>query len=262
MKRHIELLCASFTQATVAGSAAAAVAGDSLVVKNGKGARSLTHWADLQAAGAVQIVRPSGHDTTRDNRVRVPASECELLLPLGLGLEVEPQETLGVTIFEANTVGDVATWCALMEYDELPGQDQNLIDFNQLKSRMEKLMTIDCGLTAAAGPAFATSEELITAESDLLKANRNYAVLGYKVSVECAAVYLKGPDTGNVRVGGPGNDLDSDLTSNYFLTLSRAFGRPMIPVINSGNKASTYFGCHQDENAAAVPVTWFLALLK
>lgn len=263
--RHIELMVAYATAAAVGGSAAAAAVGDSLTIKNArKGARIINCWCDLQAAGALQIVRPSGHDTTRDARIRVPASECELLLPWGIPMEVDPQETLGITIFEAATAGDVANAGFLMEYDELPGIAQRLISPADVQKRIEKFVTLDASIAAVSGAlgAFAASEELITSESDLLKANRDYAVLGYKVSVECGAFYIKGPDTGNLRVGGPGNDLDSDLTANWFLTLSRAYNRDMVPVINSGNKNSTFIGVHQDENAAAVPVTIFLALLK
>lgn len=262
MNRNIELLVATATAAASGGSAAAAVSGDSLVVKNGKAARILTSWADLQAAGFVQIVRPSGHDTTRDYRARITATDIGLLQPMGVPLEVAPQETLGITIGEAGVAGDVASVVMLMEYDGLAGVNQRLIDWNEFTRRVEKIVTIDATLALAVGPAFAASEELITAESDLLKANRDYAVIGYRVSTECAAVYIKGQDTGNVRVGGPGNDLNADLTSQWFAVLSRAFDRPMIPVINSGNKGNTYFGGHQDENEADVSVSWILGLLK
>lgn len=258
---HIELLGWSATQPNT-GSAAAALTGDSLTVKNSrKGARILTAWADQQVAGWQQIIRPSGHDTTRDFRARVTASEVELLLPIGMTLEVQPQETLGITIAGSNTAGDVELGHALMQYDDLPGADQRLITWAQLNSRMESLLTIEASLTVTAGPAY-TGEELLTAESDLLKANRDYAWLGARVGVEAGAVYLRGPDTSNLRIGMPGNDLDGDLTTGFFCTLARAFGQPLIPVINSGNKASTYIGGSSDENATAVPLSLILALLK
>lgn len=260
--RSIELLIATATQAVAGGSAAAAVTGDSLTVKNGKSARIITGWADMQTAGFVQIVRPSGHDTTRDLRFRVPASEVELFGVLGIEHKVEPQETLAITIGAGGVVGDVETVGLLMEYEDLNGVNQRLLTWDQLENKIEETLTLDCTLTAAVGPAFSTSEELITAESDLLKANRDYAVLGYRCSVECAAIYIKGQDTGNVRIGGPGNDLDGDLTNQWFAMLSRAIKKPMIPIINSGNKANTFIGCHQDENATAVPVSLNLALLK
>lgn len=264
MKRSIELLVATATAPGAAGVAATAVAGDSLVIKNGVNARILQSWSDHQGAGFCQIVRnTSGHDTTRDLRYEVAVSDLAKHQPTGIANEVAAQELLSVTIAGSATAGDVETLCMLMEYDDLRGLgDQNLIDWPTLQRRMVKTVNLDITLAAAAGPAFATSEELITADTDLLKSNSEYAVMGYKVRTEVSAVYLKGPDTANVRVGGPGNDLAGDATSEWFTLLSRAYGRAMIPVISTGNKGSTFCGCHQDENAGAVVVTWLLALLK
>jgi hypothetical protein len=73
---------------------------------------------------------------------------------------------------------------------------------------------------------------------------------------------MRGPDTGNVRIGVPGNDLDNEQAATFFAMLSRAYDEPMIPVINSGNKGSTYIGALQDENNASPVVSWYLALLK
>lgn len=264
MKRSIELLVATATAPGAAGIAATAVAGDSLIVKNGIGSRILTCWSDHQAAGFAQIIRnTSGHDTTRDLRYEVAASELAVHQPTGVPNECAAQELLGITLAGSAVAGDVETLCMLMEYDDLRGLgDQNLIDWPTLQRRMVKTVNLDITLAAAVGPAFAGSEELMTADTDLLKANSEYAVLGYKVRAETAAVYLKGPDTANVRVGGPGNDLDGKNTAEWFTMLSRAYGRPMIPVISTGNKGSTFCGCHADENAGAVVVTWLLALLK
>lgn len=259
--KHIELVTATAT-APSTGAAAAAVTGDSLTVKNGRrGVRILSAWACLQTAGFVQIVRPSGHDTTRDFRQRVPASEVDLLLPPGLALDVEPQELLGVTIAGSATAGDVEQVCMLLEYDDLPGTNQRLISWSELMRKTEKLLTVEFTITTTAGPGYG-GDELINAESALLQANRDYAVIGAKVAVECGALTIRGPDTGNVRIGIPGNDLDGELTNGWFGTLARAFNRALIPVINSGNQNSTYIGAHTDENAAAVPGSLLLAMLK
>ena len=255
---HMEIVTAIATQPNT-GAAAAATTGDSLVVKSGRGPKILSAWATNQVAGFAQIVSPSGHDTTRGFRSRVVASQCDPLLPLGVALDVEPQETLAVTIAGSNVAGDIEQVTLLMGYEELPGSDQQKITWGQLQSRMDKLVTIDCTITAVAG---VYADELINAESDLLQANRQYALLGLKPGVECGNVYLRGPDTANMRIGAPGNELDGELMSGYFATLARAFDAALIPVINSANKASTFIGCHQDENATAVTVSAILALLK
>jgi hypothetical protein len=58
------------------------------------------------------------------------------------------------------------------------------------------------------------------------------------VSAECGNVSVQGSDTGNVQVGGPGSVALIE-TRRYFKDLSEATGLPLIPVINSANKAST-----------------------
>lgn len=264
MKRNLELLVVTATAPGAAGAAGVAVAGDSLIIANGEKARILQCWSDHQAAGFAQIIRnTSGHDTTRDLRYEVAISELSPHMPMGIASELAPQETLAVTIAGSATAGDVETLCMLIEYDELKGLgDQNLIDWPTLLRRMEKTVNLDVQIAAAVGPAFVTSEELITAETDLLKANREYAVIGYKVRQETAAVYLRGPDTANRRLGGPGNDLDANTTLQWFALLARAFDRPMIPVIGASNKGSTFVGVHADENAGNINVSFALALLK
>lgn len=264
MKRHIELLVATAIAPGAAGAAGAAVAGDSLIIKNGSDARMIQCWSDHQAAGFAQIIRgTSGHDTTRDLRYEVPISEIELHQPMGVANVLSPQETLSILLGGSAVAGDVETLCMLIEYQNLKGLgDQNLIDWPTLMRRMEKTVNLDVTIAAAVGPAFATSEELITAELDLLKSNREYAIIGYKVRSECAAVYVRGSDTANMRIGGPGNDLNGELTAEWFALLSRAYGEAMIPVIDTGNKGSTFVGVHQDENAGNVNVSFLLALLK
>ena len=260
---HIEILSAYATAPGTSGAAGAAVTGDSLTIKNGKGEIDiLAVWSDFQnaAGGFLQIVRPSGHDTTRDLRFRAGQASVDVRNPLGIGIAVAAQETLGITIADSATAGDVATVCMLLRYKDLPGIDQRMITEAELRRRIDKLTTIECTLTSSAGPGY-SGEELITGESALLKANRDYAVLGVNVASEVAAITMRGPDTGNVKIGIPGT-LDNKLSSGWFPLLSRAYGEPLIPVINSGNAASTYLGCITDENAGSIPISLTLAMLK
>lgn len=260
---HIELLSAYATAPGTSGAAGAAVTGDSLTIKNGRGDIDiLAVWTDFQnaAGGFVGIVRPSGHDTTRDIRFRTAQAVVEVRNPLGVSIAVAAQETLGITIADSVTAGDVATVCMLMRYADLPGISQRMITPAQLASRMDKLTTIEATITSSAGPGY-SGAELITAESALLKANRDYAVLGMNTAAQVAAVTLQGPDTGNVKIGIPGST-DPKITAGWFPLLARAYGEALIPVINSGNAASTYLGVITDENAGSIPISLTLALLK
>jgi hypothetical protein len=260
---HLELISASVTAAGAAGAAAAALTGDSLTIKNSKSrARILGIWNQNQADGFVQITKPSGHDTTRGWRQVVDGANIMNLLPAGICLDVEPQELLSVTIAGSATAGDVEDTCMQVLYDDLPGVSGRFIDWKDLlkKAKLGKLNTIQATLNGTA--AGYTGEELITADSNLLHANRDYAVLGITTNIPCGAIYIIGPDTGYQKCAVPGGVSEADYGRDWFCALARAFDEPLIPIINSGNKASTYIGFLQNENNIAPQVSVCLALLE
>jgi len=259
---HLELITASTTAAGSSGAAAAAVTGDSLTIKNSKGpGQILALWNQNQADGWVQIVKPSGHDTTRGVRQVVDSANIMNLLAAGIPLGVEPQELLSVTIAGSATAGDVENAMMQVWYEDLPGVQGRFITWQELQKRanMMKLNTIQATLTGAA--AGYTGSELITAESDLLQANKDYAVLGITTNIPCGAVYIYGPDTAYQKCAVPGGVSEADYGRDWFCSLARAFDRPLIPIINSGNKASTYFGFVQNENNISPQVSMLLAIL-
>ena len=79
----------------------------------------------------------------------------------------------------------------------------------------------------------------INATEDNLHANTDYAVLGYTIDVACIAVGIKGIDTSNLRVCGPGST-SSIATGDYFWENALRENLPMIPVFNSANNAATF----------------------
>lgn len=260
---HLELITAQTTAAGAAGAAAAAVTGDSLTIKNSRSAaRILACWQMNQADGWGQIIKPSGHDTTRGDRMVVDSANIMNLFAAGIPLEAEPQELLSLTIAGSSTAGDVESMCLQVLYDDLPGVEGRFIDWKTLMDRADlgKLNTIQATLTGAA--AGYTGSELITSESDLLRANRDYAVLGITCNVPVAAVYLIGPDTAYQKCAVPGGVSEADYGRDWFCALARAFDEPLIPIINSGNKASTYFGFVQNENNVSPQISMLLALLE
>jgi hypothetical protein len=257
---HIETITFQATAPGASGAAAAAATGDSLTIKNSKSAANIIAlWGRQQTAGWQQIAFPSGHDTTRGFRHNVAANEPENHLSIGIGMPVQPQELLTVTIAGSATAGDVETGCALVYYDDLPGVNSRLIRWHELVKRAAAYTTVSATLTGAA--AGYTGSELINAESDLLRANRDYAVMGITTNSECAAVSLIGPDTGYQRVSVPGDKVDAEHCQEWFGTLARSFDMPCIPVINSGNRNATYLSFVQDENNISPLVTLYLALL-
>ena len=258
---HIEIITAAVTAGATTGTAAAALTGDSLVVKNGLGEIDIiAAWQTNQTAGFGQIITPTAHDTTRGYRANAPIGVNASLLPFGRQMRVKAQETLALTIAATAVAGDVENMTLLMRYKNFPGINARLITAQQAETRTEKLTTIENSLASTAGPSYGTPETFV-ADSDLLLANRDYAILGLAPRTACHTVYVQTPDAGNVRFGVPGV-LRQELSTQWFLLLSRVHGEPLVPVFNSGNKNQCFIGVVTDENAGTFVVDAYLALLK
>jgi len=258
---HIELITASATASAVVGSAATAVGTDSLTVKNGRGAIDIiAAWQTVQAAGFGQLIFPSGHDTTRGWRCGVGVGVNVGIMSFRQEIAVQAQETLAVTLGAAATAGDVDLLSMLIRYKDFPGINARLMTEDQVLSKTEKLTTVENSLASTAGPSYGTPE-VITADSDLLLANRDYALLGLTCRTAVHCIYMSAPDFGNLRVGAPGM-LRYDIGSQWFMMQSRLHNGPLVPVFNSGNKANIAIGVCTDENAGTFVVTAHLALLK
>ena len=74
---------------------------------------------------------------------------------------------------------------------------------------------------------------------DLLKANTDYALVGYMSNTALAVVGIKGSDTGNLRICGPGSTQEFP-TTDFFGYMGDKTGRPYIPVINAANVNNTF----------------------
>jgi hypothetical protein len=262
---HLELLTVAATAAATAGTAATALAGDSLTIKNANRSKSvdiLAMWQTNQTAGFSQLVYPSAHDTSRGYRAAAAIGVNTGVLPFGMKLRLNPQEVLAPTIGATAVAGDVENLAMLIRYEDMPGINARMITPSQLWQRTEKLTTIDQSLASTAGPSYGT-EELINADagSDLLLANRDYAVMGMASRTTVHSINLRGPDLGNVRIACPGV-LRQELTSQWFVALAKMHSEPLIPVINSGNRAATFMGVCTDENAGTFVCTLYLALLR
>lgn len=256
---HLEILTIQATQPNT-GLAGTANTGDSLIVKNGRGRIcTLAGWSTRQVAGFSQLIVPSGHDTTRNYRAGVAIGLGQLTMPLDLQMKFEPQETIAATLAGSNTAGDIELDSYLVYYSDFPGISMRSISPQQLEQRVEKYTTIEATITAVATGQYA--EAVITTDSDLLKANSDYAVIGMNSRTAAHALTIKAPDFGNVRVGVPGN-LRPELTNQWFVLLSRVHGLPLVPVFSTGNKAQVNVGFVMNETAANTVVTLYLALLK
>jgi len=258
MGNCLRLISFSATQPNT-GAAAAAVSGDSLQIENAQ-AQVLTAWGFNQVEGWMQFFTNSTHDAVRGFRPVVEALQPTVRKYPGTAFRFQAQETVNAQIAGSNTAGDVELGSMLLWYDNLPGINFNGITASQLKKQAIIDTTVYATITGS-GAGYSGSEG-IQAETQLLKANRNYAVLGIMTETPCAAVWMNGTDFGNARIGVPGDAVNTDITGGFFPMLSRAYDDlPCVPVFNVGNAGNTNIGILMNENAGSSIVSVQLALL-
>jgi hypothetical protein len=259
----LELLT-GFTIAPGANLAGVTMAsGNTLAVRNGREdsiIRLLQVWADLQVGGTVRIRSPRMHDNVQGVRLQTVATELEPMLPDGIGIDVKSQDVLTVEASGSAVAGDIETVCALAYYEDLPGINGRFAAPEDIRGRQKNLMTIEHTITFGALGGY-SGERAINADFDLWKANTDYALLGFLTNTECAAIGIRGVDSGNLRVGCPGMVESKGLMARWFVALSERFDLPLIPIFNSANKSGILIDGVQDENAGVAKVTTIWAEL-
>lgn len=264
MGRALEIILGFVTAPDTTLTALTMAAGNSATVRSAKEDSKINMigaWADNQTAGILRIRSPRMHDNVENMRFPVVVSNPQNFFPKGLKQKLFTQDTLALELSGSATGGDIETAAFLIHYEDLPGINANLIDADALMQRMVNLLTIENTLSTGTSGGW-SGEEAIDAEYDLLKANTDYALVGYVASAECAAVRWRGVDFGNLGVGGPGIDTHQAHTVSWFKDLSEEQGLPLIPVFNSANKSSLLIDCAQDEDGGDPKVGTILAELS
>lgn len=238
--------------------------GNSLTVRNcalSSKVYLLQAWTDQQTAGRLRIRSPKLHDNVQNLMFYSTASDVKPLMPWGSKVALFPQDLLTVEQTGSATCGDIESGALLLYYEDLPGTAARLAMPAQIAQRMVNLVTIENTLALGTAGGY-SGEEAINAETDYLKANTDYALLGGYTGVECTLIGWRGADTGNLRVGLPGDDTTHHLYSDWFVRLSEEYGLACIPIFNSANRAGVLMDGVQDENGADAIVTAIYAELK
>lgn len=261
----LELIAASGTAIGATIANINAVAGDSLVVRNTGNAaqpgKLLQVWTDVQVAGTARIRSPRFHDNVQGLRFDTMIGDIRPLMPWGAAQQIYPGDVLIAELGGSAVAGDLETVCMLNYYPDLPGVNGSFITFEQLQQRLVHVFTVENTLATPTTGGWGGSEA-INAEFDQWRSGEQYALIGYLVDTEISAVAWRGGDTGNLRVGGPGEETERELTADWFVRLSRSFNLPLIPVFRADNKAGILIDSIQDENGADVTVTSIFGLLS
>jgi hypothetical protein len=238
-------------------SALAASAGDSLAVKNSpldKQAKILSFWSDVQVAGTGRIRSGRMHDNVQGIRFDTIIGDLRPLMPWGISQKVYPNDVLSIELAGSAVGGDIEYIILLLYYEDLPGVQARFTTPEEVRRRSMNITYVENTIATGTGGGY-TGGEAINVEQDQFHAGGQYALVGYLCDTEASAICWRGPDTGNLRVGGPGEETERELTADWFMHLSNAFGIPLIPVISAENKAATLIDAVQDENGADTTVT-------
>jgi hypothetical protein len=208
-------------------------------------------------AATIRVTSPTLHDPVRGITLISAQAPTTLSLPREVGQPLTRGDVLTV---QANSGAANSTVVALQNYyEDMNGVDANLVHWSDISGYINNIKPLEVDLAASATIGQWNDVALNTTEA-LLHANKYYAVLGYNVDVACAVVALRGPDTGNLRIGGPGSVLQM-VTNDYFAAESDRTSRPHIPVFNANNAGGMTVGVADNAASTAVKVQLILAEL-
>lgn len=248
----LELLTFQAT-APSTGAAMTAVTGNSATIRDtNKEVYLLGVWQTRQTAGFTRITSPLLHDAVVG--MGGTGSAGTTILFEGWYQQLRAQDTLTVTGSGSATAGDIESSSILVWYEDLPGTSQRLISYEELMRRGEGVYTFANTLATGTTGGYSGSE-LITAEQDQLKANRDYAWIGTTAQAGAHAIRLTGSDFGNLGVGLPAGGATAAANrmsscSVFWADLARRLEWPLIPVINASNKSNTFIDACTDENGS------------
>jgi hypothetical protein len=254
MPPAIDTVTATVTAAAVSpGSAAAAVAGDSLSIRSTTGRiRLLNMWIDTDGLGFVQVTSPKLHDNTRGLRFRTAVHQPYPLLQKHTFQDLYPVDQLAVTIASVAGAGKIDNLMMMLYYDDIAGIAQVLIDPATLAKRALEVVTVEYAPGAPASGSTYSGLAAITAQSDLLKRGSSYALIGYQVSANVTGLTIRGADTGNFRIPMPGFFPFGFDSGHWFYDLSNYHGLPLIPVFQANNSPAIFIEQVSNDLLAAI----------
>jgi hypothetical protein len=256
----IEVISGFVTAPSTTETALTMAAGNSLTIRNfdpGKRCSLLQMWNLSQGAGIFKVRSAKWHDNVQGIRMRALTANPIPLLARGSFQQCYAQDVLTATLSGSATAGDIEQACFLVYYEDLPGSNGRFFKYSDVKSKIVNLVTQEVTITGGSAGGY-SGEVAINSTFDLLRANTDYCVLGYEVNTACSVVRIRGVDTGNIGVGGPGNTAYKFITNNWFAKLSDAYDLPLVPVFNSANKAGTLVDVQCDENGGTFIVNLIL----
>lgn len=193
-------------------------------------------WGQNATAGAIRVRSPKMHDAVQNLRYQNAAAVIRNLMPQPAMTRLYPTDVL--TFEQSGGGAEVDAAALAVYYDDLPGGDARLSLWEQVSPRIVNLLTVEVAVTGPTTSGDWSAGNNLNASFDLLKADTDYAILGYTVDTASLAVGISGPDTANYRLGGPG-PLEPLEMRDWFIRAAISRNKPFIPIINSNNRGGT-----------------------
>ena len=215
-------------------------------------------WAvDNLHACEISVTASRFHDQTFGIRASItsgattaPVNRSVCFTPIGCDQPIFPSDVLSV---QANgTAADDVIVTLTIYYHDLPGISARLATADYVRQNTKNLVGINANLTP--GDGVAGTAVALNAADNRLHANTDYALLGYSCNLAFGSLTVSGPDTGNLKVGGPVLGLPEHDSMMYY-DYARAYNAPLVPIINANNAgATTLVGCGTDVGAVVLDV--------
>ena len=266
MGRALEVICGQVTAPSTTLAAWTMNTGNSLTVRSTRPEARihlLTAWGANQGDGELRIVSPRLHDNVNCLRFALEGGEGpNLLVDPMFKQRLYPQDALVVTQSGSATCGDIELGAMLFYYEDLPGVDARLASPEFIRSRMQNLKTVPTTLNSGTTGNY-SGEQTLVADFSELKANHDYALLGYTFNTSqiFSTIRIRGNDSGNLGIGMPAFEGSEMLASNWFEWLSTRSGLPCIPIFQSANGTNILVDVHCSENDANPNVNFLFAEL-
>jgi hypothetical protein len=237
-------------------------AGDNLQVKQASGdIKLLSVFGQALVPLTMQVRSPRFHDNVNGITITVANDGYKTMDVLGLvPQKLVAQDNLLAFVSGSAVPLAVNNMFMLIYYSNLSGSNGRFSRPTDVLSRALNVLTVPVLLNPTVAGDY-SGEVSINSMTDLLKANTDYAIIGYTLDTPCGAIGIRGVDTGNMRIGAPGTLVNPKDTSNHFMDFSRKHGVPAVPIINSANKNNTFIDVVQDDGLASVGVTFIMAEL-
>lgn len=249
------------TAGAIGLTAATAATADSLTVRNfPQTSRGFIEAVNVQGSGTRQarLISPMLHDNVTGLTFQFSEEPTGFLLPRDVAQPVVPGDTLTFQMDAAATSDTVGT--LMFYYQNLPGASSRLHSWGDISGIIKSIKACEVDVTTSAVIG-AWSDTVITTTENQLHARTDYAVLGYLANTAAVCVGIKGQETGNLRICGPGQTSTVD-TVEYFISMDARHGVPHIPVFNADNRNSVYVSVAANTASVATKVTLILAELS